>query len=440
MKHSTIRSFNTLTTIAFAITLAVLGSWFLYNVSLVSNPNIASAGPNENLSGWAWSSGGLWKDIGNSVVNCDVNSDGAPDNASCSGATLSGVGWISFNCTDKGTCGLPNYANYGVHIEESNKFKEAPNAVNSIKGYAWVGNCDDKDNDGNVCETDELDFDNNGNGIYEPSDGDTYNDIDGDGRYDSTEALTFGWINFAPGGPYPAAPNYSSQIDWGGPTPGVITGWAKMISGGGANAGKWDGWIKLNPTGNGSYDVRLNSSNNIVGSAWNGEFNDKNNNGIPELGPNPEDNEFNDANNNGVLDNNEMYGLGWIDFSAGGLGNGVKFTPGLIAQPGVCGQANGSITATKPANPTLCEDMSVPGFPNDVQPSTSKPYKWNWSCDGGVTQCNASFPQCSDGVDNDGDGNIDYDGGDGPGGNPGDSGCSGGQADPSERSFQFREF
>ena len=61
------------------------------------------------------------------------------------------IGWISFNCTDRGVCGT---SNYGVKI----------NADGTFSGYAWSEN--------------------------------------------------IGWIDFAPSGPYPAAPNYSAKFDF----------------------------------------------------------------------------------------------------------------------------------------------------------------------------------------------------------------------------------
>jgi hypothetical protein len=93
-----------------------------------------------------------------------------------------------------------------------------------------------------------------------------------------------GWINFAPAGPYPSAPNYSTCLDWPSsistsePCNGFgnynVSGWARAVSpvGQPANAtGGWDGWIKL--AGNsGSYGVSLNSvTGRFSGWAWGGD-------------------------------------------------------------------------------------------------------------------------------------------------------------------------
>ena len=68
-----------------------------------------------------------------------------------SGYAWSGtIGWISFNCTDPGTCGL----DYGVSID---------GGTGDFSGYAWSENV--------------------------------------------------GWIDFAPVGPYPEVPNHGARLE-----------------------------------------------------------------------------------------------------------------------------------------------------------------------------------------------------------------------------------
>ncbi len=89
-----------------------------------------------------------------------------------------------------------------------------------------------------------------------------------------------GWINFAPAGPYPSAPNYSVCIDWPGSGQNCegagdddyyVSGWARAVSPVGQPAtatGGWDGWIKLGGGGS-SYGVWLNPlSREFEGWAW----------------------------------------------------------------------------------------------------------------------------------------------------------------------------
>ena len=99
-----------------------------------------------------------------------------------------------------------------------------------------------------------------------------------------------GWINFAPGGPYPSAPNYSACLDWPAltsePCNGfgnyAVSGWARSCavfpnsscSGAmrpDAERGGWDGWIKL--AGNsGSYGVSFDPVAGIFsGWVWGGD-------------------------------------------------------------------------------------------------------------------------------------------------------------------------
>lgn len=127
-----------------------------YNFTTSSVPALSG-----NVSGWAWSET---------------------------------IGWISFNCTDRGICGT---SNYGVNINSS---------TGDFSGYAWAG--------GGV--------DAAGNPVP-----------------------TLGWISFNradTGNPLAAPYNGGS-----GPIANFdfatkrVRGWARAL----ANGGGWDGWIKL---------------------------------------------------------------------------------------------------------------------------------------------------------------------------------------------------
>ena len=136
------------------------------------------AGSEDNVSGWAWSEN---------------------------------IGWISFNCTNEGTCGT---VDYGVNINDS---------TGVFSGYAWSEN--------------------------------------------------IGWIDFSPVGPYPETPNYSACLDLPGSgqtCDGVgdnkTSGWARVLN---AQDG-WDGWIKLKGIAqdDSPYVVFRNDSNELEGWAW----------------------------------------------------------------------------------------------------------------------------------------------------------------------------
>lgn len=223
-----------------------------------------------------------------------------------------------------------------------------------------------------------------------------------------------GWISFN-GSDTGTTTSPLAYIDW---NTGKVYGWARALSGcqelpstfgvdntvGGPNqpscssngpgaaSNDWDGWIKLSGIAidGSTYGVQL-VGGNLTGYAWGGD----------------------------VVD--------WVRFSGtatdGSLYN-VKFTPrGSIAATG-CGQANGVPTTT----PTVYF-CSSGGASLGPTLSTTTPYVWNWKCDAGAISCSAPRPQCSDGIDNDGDGQIDA----------ADSGCSG-ASDNTERDFKFREF
>ncbi|MBI2042472.1 MAG: hypothetical protein HYT21_01880 [Candidatus Nealsonbacteria bacterium] len=134
------------------------------------------AGTGENVSGFAWSEN---------------------------------IGWVSFNCTNTGSCGS---SDYGVDInDESGEFS----------GHAWSEN--------------------------------------------------IGWVSFnrSETGAPPAQPyqdgglNYIAKANL---DTGEVTGWARALSYG----ADWDGWVKLNDT---SYGVSVNTSNgDFSGYGWSDEI------------------------------------------------------------------------------------------------------------------------------------------------------------------------
>jgi len=112
------------------------------------------------------------------------------------------IGWISFNCANKGVCGVSDYK---VTIDPT---------TGNLKGYAWAGGGEDA----------------SGNSVP-----------------------TIGWIDFDPAGPYPGPPNYSVKavnLSQAGISNVKVEGWAKVL----ATDGSWDGWIKFGyPSPSGSY-------------------------------------------------------------------------------------------------------------------------------------------------------------------------------------------
>lgn len=204
-----------------------------------------------------------------------------------------------------------------------------------------------------------------------------------------------------------------AYIDWG---TGRVYGWARALSGcqdvlgvpvsvcssnsPGLASGGWDGWIKLSgvATNGSTYGVQL-VGNDLTGYAWGGDV------------------------------------VGWIRFSGtatDGSSYGVKFNPIGTPPPAGCGTANSVPAAGIPAT-NLCSDGSLPPVTNN---NVTAPYSWSWTCDnaGSPVSCSAPYTQCSDGIDNDGDGQTDNL----------DSGCIGSSgynaSDNTERNFQFREF
>ncbi len=191
-----------------------------------------------------------------------------------------------------------------------------------------------------------------------------------------------GWINFAPVGPYPEAPNEIVKLNTDGTT---ITGWARACAGaadvatcsGAANpsAGGWDGWIKLSgvsPIDGSSYGVTLNNEF-FNGFAWGDTV------------------------------------VGWVDFNFNGLNdsNGV-----IIGGP----TASVGIECSNGSDDTDIEDILAdkadPGCYGD--PSNINTYD---ATDDDERNClnndcitNGVLPECSDWVDNDGDGLCDFSG------------------------------
>ncbi len=120
------------------------------------------------------------------------------------------IGWLSFRGTT-----LDGYP-YGVYIDE---------ATGNFSGYTWSSN-----SSGGVT-----------GGI--------------------------GWINFAPSGPYPSAPNFSARYNF---LTDTIDGWARAVSAGGG----WDGWIKLSGTATDGtvYQVKRDIvTSRMQGFAWGGD-------------------------------------------------------------------------------------------------------------------------------------------------------------------------
>lgn len=78
-----------------------------------------------------------------------------------------------------------------------------------------------------------------------------------------------GWIDFAPTGPYPAAPNYSVTRNGNN-----LEGWARIVSIRDAaaidNSGGWQGWVKMNGS---NYQVSINpTTGSLNGNAWSDEL------------------------------------------------------------------------------------------------------------------------------------------------------------------------
>ena len=123
------------------------------------------------------------------------------------------IGWISFNCTNTGTCGT---SNYGVNVNPTS---------GDFSGYAWSEN--------------------------------------------------IGWISFnradtdnPPAAPYNSGSGPIANLNFGSKK---VRGWARAL----ANGGGWDGWIKLGDDsgtwpagGNQVYIQTLSGPDELRGWAW----------------------------------------------------------------------------------------------------------------------------------------------------------------------------
>ncbi len=147
----------------------------VFVLALFLSPFIASAGTEHNMSGWAWSSN---------------------------------IGWISFNCSNTGTCGD---SNYGVN----------KNPNNTLTGYAWSSN--------------------------------------------------IGWIKFGGLSGFPTGgTNQDAKVDnngnltgWARACAGTAPGDCSTMT---SRTDGWDGWISLTGT---NYGVDFNSgTGKFTGYAW----------------------------------------------------------------------------------------------------------------------------------------------------------------------------
>lgn len=294
----------------------------------VLKPGALSAGPTDNVSGWAWSG-------------------------------VAGGGWISLNCTNDATCAT---VDYGVHIDETSGV---------WSGSGWSSNV--------------------------------------------------GWVDF----------NNSSCGS--GPvtdmSSGVTTGFAKVRTGG---TGGFTGCINMagnGPSGSGGVilDVNQNSSTygQMSGFAWSGD----------DVTANIDNTPANEWTNNGIAD----VGLGWIDFSQAVAD--LELDPDADVVLYLDGQCNSDVTFTWDTDNvdesscvlsyTISTDPSestniVPGFdaqdPSFTQLITGfsgSNLIFSMTCDDALDGSPVTSPTqtlvcvdelapvCDDGIDNDGDGDID---------------------------------
>ena len=250
-----------------------------------------------------------------------------------------------------------------------------------------------------------------------------------------------GWIDFAPAGPYPEAPNNSAQINW---TTGDVTGWARALSYGGG----WDGWIKLSGTaGLASYGVTFNSSTNeFEGYAWGSDvigwidFNSNlsNSNGGPlgsvvltipndppltpdilgpvtgiintsysftasSTDPNGDDIRYRiDWDNDFNIDESTGYGSsgGYASLPANSWSSPGSYTFNVLAE-----DVNGAQSAWGSHTIVISNPQCNDGSDNDGDGWTDYPN--DPGCSSSTDNSESPNPQCSDLVDNDGDGNVD---------------------------------
>lgn len=278
---------NIILVIATLLFMAVL----IYGAFFADSVKQASAGSLQNVSGYAWS-----------------------DN----------IGWISFNCTDTGSCGA---VNYGVNIATDG----------DMSGHAWSDNV--------------------------------------------------GWITFNEN-ELSGCPSGACKAKLSGNN---LQGWARVLS----NGDGWDGWISLNGP---SYGV-TKSGNNLVGYSW-------------------------DASNI----SGESIGIGWIQFNP--VFGGVTIAPDnpltvdLSANPTSVISGGSSSLSWTSTNATSCEGTVGPA--NWLGSKTLSENDWDTgalvvdtvyrikctnalsSVEDTITVFIETPTQCSDGIDNDGDGQTDY--------------------------------
>ncbi len=210
---------------------------------------------------------------------------------------------------------------------------------------------------------------------------------------------------------------------------GQVSGWARAVAGI-AGSGGWDGWIKLRGTNYGALaDAPIAGTCDWSGYAWGGD------------------------------DNSQDAVTGWVNFK--GTNYGVKGTGSGCGSPSAynlsvakSGSGTGVVTGDINGNDGTpincgadCDDDYASGASVvlTAAPDTGSTFaNWSGDCSGTLSTCaitmnankavsaifnSSSSSQCSDGVDNDGDGLIDF---------PADPGCSS-ASDNDERTPRFRE-
>ena len=265
---------------------------------------------------------------------------------------------------------------YGAFFADSIKQASAGSAQN-VSGYAWsdnIGwisfNCTDTSSCGTV------DY-----GVNIATDG----DMSGYAWSDN-----IGWISFEESD-LTGCPSGSCEAKLSG---GSLEGWARVLS----NGDGWDGWISLKGS---SYGITKNG-NNLEGYAW-------------------------DASDI----SGESIGIGWIHFnpSFGGVVVSSVNAPTVTisADPTTVFSGENSTLTWSSTNATSCEasvgwsGSKATSGSEVVGPHTVDTVYW-LTCENAISSVQDSATvfintstQCSDGIDNDGDGQADY---------PADTSCS----------------
>ena len=134
----------------------------------------------------------------------------------------------------------------------------------NVSGYAWSENIGWISLNSTNCDSNNDGITDNGNYPQCPV-GQTvvsYGvNINSDGTFSGYAwSENIGWIDFAPAGPYPTAPDYPVKV-----TGNQLFGWARALAPvGDPEAGGWSGWIKLRGT---NYGVSINN-NDFSDWAW----------------------------------------------------------------------------------------------------------------------------------------------------------------------------